>query len=150
MGPFLFLGTMQVDFTDTRDIAEYASIPAGVYLCRVTDVRESVTRDGNARWGLRLEVADGEYAGRTAGWDALIWSDRGMPRAKHVLDRFGFVTEGCVEIEPSDLLGRQAHVHFVPEEREDPVTGNRVMRLRVPYMGYGANGNAAVVTDSPY
>ena len=32
----------------------------------------------------------------------------------------------------------QVRAELIPEEREDPLTGRRVVRLRVPYNGYGA------------
>ena len=43
---------------------------------------------------------------------------------------------GPVEIIPADLLGREAQAVFQAEEREDPLSGRRVMRLRVPYAGF--------------
>ena len=76
---------MQVDFSLVDDVESFISVPEGIYLCRIADVREGVTRDGSPRWGIRLEVAEGEYAGRTAAWDGLPWSERGLPRVKQVL-----------------------------------------------------------------
>ena len=77
---------MQFDFSQIHDIDSYVSIPEGSYVCRVAEVREGLARDGSPRWSLRLEVSRGEYAGRTAGWDSLTWSDRGIRRVKHVLE----------------------------------------------------------------
>jgi len=129
---------MQIDFSRVDDVESYASIPEGTYLCRVAEVREGVTRDGSPRWALRLEVADGDYAGRTAAWDGLTWSERGLPRVKQVLGKLGFDVSGPVELQPEDLRGLVARVQLQPEEREDPLNGRRVVRLRVPYMGYEA------------
>ena len=58
---------MRFDFSQIEDVESFVSIPEGTYLCRVAEVRAGVTRDGSVRWSLRLEVAEGEYAGRTAG-----------------------------------------------------------------------------------
>lgn len=127
---------MQVDFSLVEDVESYVSVPEGTYLCRVAEVREGLTRDGSPRWALRLEVAGGEYAGRTAAWDGLPWSERGLPRVKQVLAMMGFDTSGRLEIEASDLVDRQIRVQLLTEEREDPLSGRRVARLRVPYMGY--------------
>lgn len=127
---------MQVDFSDVGDAESYVSVPEGVYVCRVAEVREGLTREGHPRWALRLEVAGGEYTGRTAAWDALIWSPRGLPRVKAVLARLGFDVSGRLRLEPHELVGRSVRAELRIEEREDPVSGNRVSRLRVPYMGY--------------
>ena len=127
---------MQVDFSLIEDVESFISVPEGTYLCRVAEVREGLTRDGSPRWALRLEVVEGEYAGRTAAWDGLIWSERALPRVKQVLARMGFDTTGRLDIEAQDVVDRQVRVQLQTEEREDPVSGRRVARLRVPYMGY--------------
>ncbi|MEM7309290.1 MAG: hypothetical protein AAF682_21580 [Planctomycetota bacterium] len=127
---------MQKDLSQIGEIQSFASIPEGKYTCQISEVRPGATRDGSERWAVRLEVAVGEYAGRTAGWDGLVWSERGLPRVKYVLDRLGFDTNGWVSLEPEDLVGRCVQATFVPEERDDPVSGRRVQCLRVPYAGY--------------
>ena len=81
-------------------------------------------------------MQDGDFAGRTAAWDGLNWSERGMQRVKYVLDKLGFDVDGELELQPDDLLGRQVLVSVLTEEREDPLTGIRQVRMRVPYMGY--------------
>ncbi len=148
---------MEQDFSAVDDHQSFVSVPEGTYLCRVADVRPGLSREGSPRWGLRLEVAEGDLAGRTAGWDGLVWSDRGLPRVKHVLQRLGFDVSGVLRVDPDDLVGCRARVDFVREERDDPLTGRRVVRLRVPYMGYeaveddgdpGADGRAQVATDA--
>ncbi|MCE9593853.1 MAG: DUF669 domain-containing protein [Planctomycetes bacterium] len=127
---------MQFDFGSVEDFESYVSVPEGTYLCRIAEVREGLARDGSVRWGYRLEVAEGEYAGRTAAWDAVTWSDRGIHRVKRVLAAFGIDTRGSVDLEAADLVGLRAFAVLEPEEREDPVTGRRQVRLRVPYAGY--------------
>jgi hypothetical protein len=118
------------------DVDSYVFVPEGEHNCRVADVREGTSRDGSVRWSLRLEVLDGEWAGRTAAWDSLTWSERGVYRVKKVLEALGLDVKGELEIEPADLLNLQARVRVIPEEREDPVTGRKQVRMRVPYLGY--------------
>jgi hypothetical protein len=127
---------MRVDFSHVEDLESFVSIPEGTYLCRIAEVRDGLTREGATRWAFRLEVAQGDLAGRTAAWDGLTFSERALPRAKQVLARLGFDVHGTLDISPGDLLGLHVRATFVTEEREDPVTGRRVMRLRVPYLGY--------------
>ena len=129
---------MKLDLTHLDDTDSYVSIPEGSYLCRVAEVRPGTTREGQPRWGLRLEVAEGDYAGRTAAWDGLTFSDRGLPRVKQVLEQLGFDVSTPLDLDPDDLLDCRAHVQLLAEAREDPLTGRRVERLKVPYQGYVA------------
>jgi hypothetical protein len=129
---------MHFDFSQVEDIDSYVSIPEGVYACRVAEVREGLSRDNSVRWSFRLEVVEGEFAGRTAGWDSLTWSERGIRRVKRVLETLGMDVSGQVEVQPTDLIGMQARVAFQTEEREDPFTGRHTLRLRVPYAGYSS------------
>mgnify|MGYP001203309291 FL=1 len=127
---------MRYDFSEVEDLESFVSVPEGEHLCRVAEVREGATRDGSTRWSMRLEVVEGEYIGRTAGWDSLTWSERAAHRVKHVLSAFGFDTGGALELTPQELLGCEAHVVFREEEWEDPQSGRRQVRLSVPFLGY--------------
>jgi uncharacterized protein DUF669 len=144
---------MHYDFSQVQDFESYISIPEGTYDCRIAEVREGLARDGSVRWSYRLEVLGGEFAGRTAGWDSLTWSERGIQRVKRVLQVLGLDVRGEIDLQPSDLIGLQVRATFEPEEREDPLTGRRQLRLRVPYAGYAPlggspNGEASEV-DGP-
>lgn len=127
---------MRFDFSNVDDVHSFVSVPAGVHTVRVAEVREGRSRDGSTRWTFRLEVLDGDHAGRTAAWDSLTWSERGIYRVKKVLAALGMDVSGEVEVEPKDLVGLRARVLVQPEEREDPISGNRQVRMRVPYLGY--------------
>jgi len=135
---------MKFDFSTVDDAESFVSIPEGTYLCRIAEVRPGLTREGSPRWGLRLEVREGEYAGRTAAWDGLVFSERGLPRVKQVLGRLGFDVSGTLDLQPDDLVDLQAKVQLLTEERENPLTGKRIVRLRVPYAGYESiDGNGS-------
>ena len=125
-----------IDFDEVTENKDYASIPEGCYRCKIGEVRVGMTRNGHERWAYRLEVANGEYAGRTAGWDGLVFSERGLPRVKYVLSRLGFDTTGRVSLEPNDIQGRHIEARLIAELWEDPVSGKSITRLTVPYEGY--------------
>ena len=127
---------MRFDFSSVDDVESFVSVPAGVHAVRVAEVRDGRARDGSVRWTFRLEVLDGAHAGRTAAWDSLTWSERGIYRVKKVLAALGVDVRGEVELQTNDLVGLRARVSVMPEEREDPITGQRQVRMRVPYLGY--------------
>ena len=139
---------MRFDFSSVDDVESYNNVPEGLHNCRVAEVRDGRARDGSVRWSYRLEVIDGEWVGRTAAWDSLTWSERGIYRVKKVLAALGLDTKGVVEIEPNDLVNMRARVRVEPEEREDPQTGRRQVRMRVPYLGYEAY-EAPTDSDAP-
>jgi len=130
------------DYGTIDEPQDFKSIPAGEYTVRIADVRVGVTRDGSERWGMRLVVTDGEYAGRTAAWDGLTFSERGLPRVKFVLSRLGFDVGGRLALEPEDLIGHEAHVRLLEEEVTN-AEGRSVSRLRVPFTGWSRAANGA-------
>jgi hypothetical protein len=144
---------MDYDFSSVEDDRdEFVLVPEGVYEVRIAEARESRGRDGREHWGLRLEVLSGDWAGKTAAWDWLVWSERGVPRIKRIFRALGIDVGGTVSIHTHELIGLKARVMVGVEEREDPLTGRSTLRNRVPYDGYapleeeadtpGSNGTA--------
>jgi hypothetical protein len=133
---------MHWDFTNVVETEDFASLPQGWYTVTLQEVREGRTREGDVRWGLKLGVHDGVYAGRVAAWDSLVWSERGAPRAKRLLDALGFNASGSVDIVPADLIHCKLDVELVMEEWENPTTGRRQRRNVVPYDGFAPEGQA--------
>jgi hypothetical protein len=127
---------MKIDLSQIDDIEDLRSVPAGEYHCKAVEVSESDSPAGHIRWGMRWEIVSGDFKGRTACWDSLHWSERGLPRVKFVLQMLGLKAEGPLDLQTDDIVGREALVEIVPEEREDPVSGVRRLMNRVPYAGY--------------
>ena len=78
-----------------------------------------------------------------------------------MLEALGYDVSGEVTVEPKDLRELRARVVLETEEWEDPVTGRRQQRMRVPYQGYRpasaeANGDpegageASAGADDPF
>ena len=140
---------MELDFDDRDRVTDYISVPAGTYRCRIADVRERVTRNEDALWALRLLVAEGEFTGREAAWDNLVFSSRGLNRIKIVFSVLGLPTDGKVEVTPENLLGREAFVTVRPSEYHAP-EGVMVRRNEVPYEGYRAIEEQPAESDVPF
>lgn len=127
---------VKFDFSKVEEVEDFVSVPDGDYACRVAEVRERKGEDGVDRWSIRLEVDDGPFAGRTAAWDNLNWSEKGVRRVKMILGRLGFPVQGEIDVNPEDLIGRRAIVTIQAQEYQDQQTGRRIVRSQVPYMGY--------------
>lgn len=138
---------MRFDFDSVAYDRMFTSVPEGTHVCHITEVREQTARDGSPRWTFRLVVTTGDFAGRTAGWDSITWSERGVHRVQQVLCALGVDARGEVELEASELIGLRARVRFELEEREDASSGRRELRLRVPYAGYSALEDDEEVRD---
>src|SRR5690606_3749400 len=143
---------MNVNFDGSEEITDYASIPAGTYLCAVTEIRERLTSSKDPMWAIRLTVAEGEFTGRTAAWDNLVFSPKALNRVKTIFAAMGLPHDGRVEVEPDDLLERRMLVQIRPAEYLSS-SGTMVRRNEVPYGGYRPleeqDGNAAANGGGP-
>lgn len=126
---------MRTNWDTVEDIEDRTSVPEGDYEVEVVEVQERETREGCERWALRLAVFGGDYAGRHAAWDGLVWSERAMPRAKRLLGALGLPVEGEQSLIPSDLVGRRGRVSLVHEDHES-ASGVVTRRMAVPYDGW--------------
>jgi hypothetical protein len=129
---------MNIDFTHIEDIDDMRTVPPGDYRCKAAEVRASQSPAGHTRWGIRWEITSGEFQCRTACWDSLHFSERGLPRVKFVLQAMGLPATSEQEYDTDDLVGLECIVEVRPEEREDPITGVRRLQNRVPFTGYCA------------
>lgn len=125
---------MEMDF-ESDEITDFTTVPAGTYACEIVEVRTGTTRSGDERWAVRLAIIEGEYAGRLAAWDGLVFSARGLARVRRVLGVLGLPNRGKVTLEPKDLEGRRALIDVRASEYTHP-SGELVRRNEVPYDGY--------------
>lgn len=138
---------MEIDFDEfDGKRADYVTVPAGTYLCRVAEVRPGLTRGGDERWSLRLVVAEGQHVGKQAAWDSLVFSTLGRARARLVFFALGLPASGRVQVDPKDLEGRTAFVEVRPVEYASP-QGETVRRNEVPYDGWKPSCNSAAVAE---
>jgi len=118
-------------------MTDFCTVPEGTYVCRIAEVRPGLTRAGHERWSFRLVVTEGEYEGRQAAWDSIVFSPRGHARVRLVLKAFGF--QG--DIEAPDLTDPTARAQ-VTIRHASYVSGTppyaEVTRCEVPFDGYAA------------
>ncbi len=131
---------MHWDFSEVMETEDFASLPQGWHTVRIEEVREGRTRDGDERWGLKLVVDGGRFAGRVAAWDGLVWSERGSLRAKRLLEALGFEISGVLVLEPSELVGRTLDVELVLEEPQEEHACADLAGGTCPRTGGGRSG----------
>jgi hypothetical protein len=128
---------MEIDFDAGSGSQDFTTVPAGAYVCVVSEVRCGTTRAGDERWSLRLTFKDGPHVGKQAAWDSLVFSagGRALARARMVFEALGLPCSGKVQVGPEDLEGRSAVVEVRPVDYLTP-DGTQVKRNEVPYDGY--------------
>lgn len=78
--------SLTVDFTQVEDTS-FEALPKGMYDCIVAENEFTYSQaSGNPMWTLKLEVAEGEYAGRTL-FNHLVMAGKGLPITKQNLGR---------------------------------------------------------------
>lgn len=128
---------MKLDFENSDPITDFTTVPAGAYLCRIAEVRDRKSRAGDTMWSIRLVVTEGEFTGRMAAWDNLVFSNRGLNRVKSILAALGLPSAGTVDLNPEDLMDKEAFVEVRPAEYQSP-DGIMTRRNEIPYDGYRA------------
>lgn len=116
--------SLVVDFSTVND-STFEAIPRGMYNCTVDELTfEHSQRSGNPMWSWRLEVADGDYAGRKLFFHTVFKGD-GLPRTKKTIGRVApELLQGPFDPEQiandGTLLGRsvKARVDIRPYEGE--------------------------------
>ncbi len=139
---------MKVDLENADQISDFTTIPAGTYMCRVEEVRERQSRAGDTMWGIRLVVCEGEFTGKMAAWDNLVFSNRGLNRLRLILRSMGLPTEGQFDLSPDDLIDKRVFVEVRPAEYHSP-EGGMTRRNEIPYEGYQSPVRDAAGADSP-
>ena len=127
---------MQINFDEIDSIGEYQPVPEGTYVCRVARVDEARSSRGDDMWKLRLEIEDGEHAGRVI-FDRLVFSPRAMPRVKRICQCLGVRVEGQLELTADMLVGRRCQVRVLVGDYIDQ-DGEARTNNTVPYDGYEA------------
>lgn len=121
-------GGLTVDLSGVDENAGFELIPRGIYNCVVDDLEFGYSQNsGNPMWTWRVEIEDGDFAGRKL-FTHTTFNEGGLPRTKKAIMR----------VAPELLEGP-----FDPEEvaNDGTMVGKR-LRIRVdirPYQGEKRN-----------
>ena len=129
---------MRIEASEGADVDDFVVVEDGEYRMRVGEVRPGEGAAGRAAWMLRMELVGGDLAGRTAVLDWLNFTDRGLRRVRMVLAALGFDVTVSMDVEPEELLGREAMVRIATQESRRESDGRLLRRSRVAYDGWGA------------
>lgn len=124
----------KIDFAKVDDVHDFKPLPEGKYLCRLDNVEEASTKNGDEMWKLRFEVTSGESEGRYI-FDNLVFTDPAMKRAKLVCSRLGLDVSGELDLKPEMLMDKTVVLAVGVEDYEDDQS-NTKQRNVVPFAGY--------------
>ena len=124
----------KIDFANIDDVQDFTPLPDGEYLCRLAEIEEASTYNGDELWKLKFEVTDGEFAGRYI-FDNMVFSEAALKRVKLICSRLGIDVSGEIDLTPSMLEGATCYITTEIEEYEDN-EGKIKRRNTVPFAGY--------------
>ena len=93
----------KLDFNGVDEVDDFSPLPDGSYLCRLAEVEEDSTRNGDEMWKLRFAVEDGPHAGRYV-FDNKPFTAAAMKRVKLICSRLGLDTGGEIDLTPELIL----------------------------------------------
>ena len=126
----------RIDFSKVDDAQDFTPLPEGRYPCRIVDIEEKLTQNGDDMWRLTFEVTEGEFEGRKI-FDNLVFSDLSLKRVKLLCSKVGIDVTGDVDLNPDMLIDRKCRITVVVEEYPDK-NGNARERNSVPFAGFEA------------
>ena len=119
---------------------EFAPLPPGVYAARVLKGEYVATKAGKDAYRLKMEVTDGEHAGKTV---VRTWTfgERALPYTKRDLAPFGLTTTALL-LSPFPEPGREYLIKLVValQKGDDGVTRNDIKRIDIVRTGESPNG----------
>jgi hypothetical protein len=127
---------MKIDFDKIDDANVYEPLPAGKYLCELTDIEETFTQSKDEMWNLKFVVLTPLLHEGRVVFDRMVFSEKAMSRIKLICSRFGIDTKGTIDLKPGDILHKKCYLHLVIEEYFSEKDGTQRKRNRVPFGGY--------------
>ena len=125
----------QLNFGEIDDAEDFTPVPIDRYLCRLSEIVERSTKNGDELWSLKWEIITGKYQGRFI-FDNLVFSETALKRVKLVCSRLGLDVSGEINLTPDLLTGRQAYLNIEIEQYESEKDGKTKSRNTVPFAGY--------------
>ncbi|MFH1680407.1 MAG: DUF669 domain-containing protein [Candidatus Eisenbacteria bacterium] len=96
----------RVNLRAERSEPKFKPLPEGHYLCRVDDIEEAETRNGDAMWKIRFSITEGAYKERRV-FDRLVFSNAAQERLAIFCTAFGLDSTGEVDLRPEMFIGKQ-------------------------------------------
>jgi hypothetical protein len=124
----------KINFHEVPDVEDYAPLPDGTYLCRLSDVKLRETQNGDEMWNLNFIVTSGPCEGRHI-FDNLVFSKAALKRVKLVCSRMGLETSNEVDVTPELIIGQTCGITVRTEDYVED-NGQTKQRNVVPFAGY--------------
>lgn len=96
--------SLMVDFNNVDDVS-FEALPVGIYPVTIADCEFTYSQSsGNPMWTLKLEVSEGEYAGRIL-FSHMVFAGKGLPMTKKSLSRIApTLLESAFNPEDPDII----------------------------------------------
>lgn len=106
--------SLMVDFDNVEDSA-YEALPKGRYGMVVEECEFTYSQAGNPMWTMKLEVEEGEYAGRKL-FSHMVMAGKGMPITKKQLARIApHLLEGPFDPEDEEIIEQMVGLRVVAQ-----------------------------------
>jgi hypothetical protein len=123
----------KIDCDKTPDVGTFETLPDGTYTVCVENCTEKVTQAGFPQFQIEFVVLDEHAKGRRLRDNITFMDGPAMQRTKFVLHRLGFKTEGVLNVEARELIGRECFVVCSGTKEYNGKTYNVI-----PFDGYRA------------
>ena len=123
-----------IDFSQIDDVPDFSPLPDGKYRCKLVEVEETSTQNGDEMWRLTLEVEAGEFRGRRI-FDNMVFSKAAEQRVKLICRGLALNVAGKLTLTPGVVEGRSCYVTVTTESYEDG-KGKERTRNAVLFAGY--------------
>jgi hypothetical protein len=127
-------GSMVVDMSAVEE-AKFEIIPRGTYQAEVDELTFGLSQaSGSPMWTARMNIVEGEYAGRKLTWYAS-FSRKALPFTKANLNRLApeIIAQGAFNpqqiADSGQLLGRRIGIRVGTQKGDDGIERNQISAL---------------------
>lgn len=107
---------MEIDFTNVSG-GGFELVPDGGYNARVAKIEKKTSQAGNTYLAFEFAISDEGTLKNRKLWENFPLTPKALWKLKQLLDAAGIDTEGKIDFNPGDLLGKELHLDV--EEGED-------------------------------
>lgn len=116
---------ISLDFDGVK-VDGFEPIPENTYTVRIAEVKTGISKAGNKKVSLTLEITEGEFEGRKL-WETITFTEKAMWKVKQVLEAFTGEVWGQdgMSLRPQELVGYTARANVIQIPHFDDAKADR-------------------------